>query len=59
MATSKHVKTSGKWKPVKIDYNLLSQSDFGSFISLEELTDYDITCNSESIKEEISRKVTK
>jgi hypothetical protein len=59
MATSKHVKTSGKWKPVKIDYNLLSQSDFGSFISLEELTDYDITCNSESIKEGISRKVTK
>jgi hypothetical protein len=48
-----------KWKPVKIDYNLLSQSDFGSFISLEELTDYDITCNSESIKEGISRKVTK
>ncbi|CAC5367502.1 DDX24 [Mytilus coruscus] len=42
MATSMHVKTKGKWKPVKIDYNLLSQNDFDSLISIEELTDYEL-----------------
>lgn len=54
-----HVKTKGKWKPVKIDYNLLSQNDFDSLISIEELTDYELIKDYTSGNPGKSKKVIK
>lgn len=42
MAASIHVKPKGTWKKVKIDFNLLSNTDLESLVSFEELTDYEL-----------------
>ncbi|KAL4236867.1 ATP-dependent RNA helicase ddx24 [Mactra antiquata] len=42
MASKFHVKAKSKWKPVDISQAGIPQKDLDSFISFEELTDYEI-----------------
>ena len=37
-----HVRAKGKWKKVEIDQNFFDNNALEGFISLEELTDYEL-----------------
>ncbi len=36
------INVRGKWKSVEIDPNIYQDDNFGNFISMEEVTDYEI-----------------
>ena len=42
MSKKKNIKVKGKWKPIDINEELYNDKNFFNFVSLEELTNYEI-----------------